>query len=206
MKMMQLGNQSELIKKLRETTGAGIMDCKSAIRDAGGDIEKAKEIIKKKGLDIAKKKVSREAKEGQVVSYVHFGGKVGVLVELNCETDFVSRTPDFNVLAKDIAMQVAAATPLYVSREDVPEEIIEKEKDIIREQIKGKPQAAADKIVEGKLNKWFSEICLLEQDFIKDSKQKIKDYLTSAIAKVGENIIIRRFVRFELGETLSKKQ
>ena len=190
----------DVIKQLRDRTSAGVMDCKRALADSKGDIEKAIEILRKRGIDTAVKKSGRETKDGMVSSYIHMGGKIGVLVEINCETDFVARTPDFNSFVKDVAMQIAAASPLYVSREDVPSNWTEKEKEIAKEQIKDKPPQVAEKIIQGKLDKRFQEICLLEQNFIKDDKQTIKDVLTAIIAKTGENIIIRRFVRFELGE------
>lgn len=190
----------EIVKQLRDLTNAGVMDCKRALADSGGDIEKAIEILRKKGVDTAAKKSGRTANQGLVNSYIHMGGKIGVLVEVNCETDFVARTADFTAFVKDIAMQVAAASPLYVKREDVPPAWIEKEKEIAGEQIKGKPEQVAEKIIQGKLDKRFQEICLLEQKFIKDDKQTVQEVLTALIAKTGENIIIRRFVRFELGE------
>ncbi|MBI4972110.1 MAG: translation elongation factor Ts [Candidatus Omnitrophica bacterium] len=190
----------EIVKQLRDRTGAGVMDCKRALGESKGDVEKAIEILRKKGIDTAGKKASRETKDGLVTSYIHMGGKIGVLLEVNCETDFVARTSDFGNFVKDIAMQIAAASPLHVSREDVPANWIEKEKEIALEQIKGKPPQVAEKIIQGKLDKRYQEICLLEQNFIKDDKHTIKDILTAIIAKTGENIIIRRFVRFELGE------
>ncbi len=190
----------EIVRQLRELTSAGIMDCKKALADAGGDLQKAVEILRKKGIDTASKKSIRQAKDGSIASYIHMGGKIGVLVEVNCETDFVARTEDFQNFVKDVAMQIAAASPLYVSREDVPAEWIEKEKEIAKEQIKDKPAQVAEKIVLGKLDKRFQDVCLLEQKFIKDDKQTIKDVLTAVIAKTGENMVIRRFVRFELGE------
>jgi elongation factor Ts len=185
--------------KLRELTGAGMMDCKKALGEAQGDLKQAQEIIRKRGLDIAKKKSTREAKEGQVVSYIHGGGKLGVLVEINCETDFVARNESFQLFARDIAMQVAAAHPLYVSVQDIPPAELEKEKSIFLEEVKGKPQNVQEKIVEGKLAKRFEDICLLNQKFIKDDSRTVQEYLSEMIAKIGENIVIRRFVRFELG-------
>lgn len=190
----------EVVKQLREQTGAGIMDCKRALGESKGDLAKAVEILRKKGIDTAGKKASRDTKDGLISSYIHMGGKIGVLLEVNCETDFVARTADFNNFVKDIAMQIAAASPLYVNREEVPAEWIAKEKEIALVQIKDKPPQVAEKIVQGKIDKRIQEICLLEQNYIKDDKQTIKDILTAIIAKTGENIIIRRFVRFELGE------
>lgn len=188
------------IVKLREKTGAGMMDCKKALTDSGGDIEKAIEILRKKGVDIANKKAARTTKEGAVGSYVHMAGKIGVLVEINCETDFVAKTDDFKHFVKDVAMQIAASRPLYVKREDVPQDVVEKEKHIMAATLNDKPKNMVDKIVEGKIGKFYKEFCLLEQPFIKDEKITIKDLLTGVIAKTGENIVIKRFVRFQLGE------
>jgi len=190
-----------MVKQLREKTGAGMMECKKALNEANGDFEKAIEILRKKGISAAEKRAGRAASEGIIGSYIHMD-KIGVLVEVNCETDFVARTDDFRTLVKDIAMHIAAANPRYLSREDVPAEVIEKEKEIYKEQIKGKPEHIVDKIVEGKLEKFYNENCLLEQIFVKDPEQKktIKDIVTEAIAKLGENIVVKRFVRFQLGE------
>ncbi len=192
---------AQMVKELRERTGAGMMDCKKALEEAGGDMEKAMEILKKKGIAKAEKKAAREAKEGIIGSYIHMGGKIGVLVEVNCETDFVARTDEFQQLVKDIAMQIAAMSPKYISVEDVPQEVVEKEKAIYREQAlaAGKPEKVVDRIVEGKLQKFFEEVCLLEQRFIKDDSKKVKDVITEAIAKLGENIRVSRFVRFQVG-------
>lgn len=190
----------DAIKKLREKTNAGVVDCKKALRDAGGDIDKAIEILRKQGVSLASKKAGRQAKEGRIESYIHLGGKIGVLVEVDCETDFVARNDDFKSFVKDIAMQVAASNPLYVKREEVPQEAIKKETDIIKAQLTGKPQSAIDKIIEGKLAKFYEEVCLLEQPFIKDMNLKVKDILASMIAKIGENIVTRRFVRYQVGE------
>jgi len=195
----------DVIKKLREKTGAGMMDCKNALKDAGGDADKALDILRKKGLARAKKKSSRTTKAGLVHSYIHMGGKIGVLVEVNCETDFVARNEEFKAFVKDMAMQIAASHPYFVKREDVPQGAIDKEKEIITAQIsesggKKKPPQVMEKIVAGKLDKYYEEICLLEQPFIKDPNVKINDLLTSLIAKIGENISIRRFVRYQLGE------
>ncbi len=196
---------SEMVKELREKTGAGLMDCKKALSDSNGDMEKAFDILRQKGLATAAKKSSRTASEGLIGSYIHMD-KIGVLVEVNCETDFVARTDDFKELVKDIAMHIAAANPSYVSREDVPADVVEREKDIYRAQVANKPANIAEKIVEGKLEKFFGETCLLEQVFIKDPEQKkrVKDLVTEKIAKLGENIVIRRFARFQLGEGLQK--
>lgn len=190
----------DAIKKLRDKTSAGVVDCKKALKESGGDIDKAVEILRKQGAVMASKKMGRSAKEGRVESYIHLGGKIGVLVEINCESDFVARNDDFKSFVKDIAMQIAASSPLYLKREDVPAEVIKKETEIIKAQVTGKPAAAIEKITEGKLNKFFEDACLLEQPFIKDTNLKVKDMLTSMIAKVGENIVIKRFVRYLLGE------
>ncbi len=192
----------DAIKKLREKTNAGVVDCKKALKESNGDIEKAIEVLRKKGVALASKKAGRQAKEGRVESYIHLGGKIGVLVEVNCESDFVARNDDFKTFVKNIAMQVAASNPLYVKKEDVTEAAIKKETEIIKAQLTGKPAGAADKIIEGKLTKFYEEVCLLEQPFIKDTGMKVKDVLTSMISKIGENIIIRRFVRYQAGEDL----
>ncbi|MDI3537992.1 MAG: elongation factor Ts [Bacillota bacterium] len=195
---------AEMVKALREKTGAGMMDCKRALEETGGDMEKAVEYLREKGLAAAAKRAGRTAAEGVIESYIHLGGKLGVLVEVNCETDFVARTPEFQELARDIAMQVAAANPQYLTREDVPAEVLEKEKEILRAQAlnEGKPEKVVDRIVEGRLEKFYSENCLLEQPFIKDPDKKVRDLLAEKIARIGENIVVRRFVRFQLGETL----
>jgi len=193
---------AELVKNLREKTGAGMMECKKALTESNGDFEKAIDILRQKGLASAQKKSGRTASEGLIESYIHMG-KLGSMVEINCETDFVARTDDFKNLAKDIAMHVAAANPLYLSREDVPQEVLEREKEIYRAQITNKPPQVVEKIIEGKLEKFYTDFCLLDQIFIKDAEQKlrIKDLVTEKIAKLGENIVIRRFVRFQLGES-----
>ncbi|SNR73301.1 translation elongation factor Ts [Desulfurobacterium atlanticum] len=193
---------TEKIKELRAKTGAGIVDCKKALQEADGDIEKALEILRKKGAAKAAKKADRATAEGIVVSYIHAGGKVGALVEINCETDFVARTDDFKALGHEIAMQVAAMNPKYVSREEVPAEIIEKEKEILKEQAlaEGKPEHIVEKIVEGRLNKFYSENCLLEQPWIKDDSKTIGDLVKEYITKLGENIKVKRFCRFGVGE------
>jgi elongation factor Ts len=192
------------VKELREQTGAGMMDCKKALTEAGGDMEKALDVLRKKGLAKAAGKASREASDGLVTSYIHMGGKLGVLLEVNCETDFVAKTEDFQQLVKDIAMHIAAAGPAYVTREDVPSDVIEKEKEIYASQVENKPPQVVEKIVEGKLEKFYSDTCLVDQVFVKDpdQKQKIRDLIVEKIAKLGENIVIRRFVRFQLGEKI----
>ena len=192
----------DAIKKLREKTNAGVVDCKKALRESNGDIEKAIEILRKQGAALASKKAGRQAKEGRIESYIHLGGKIGVLVEVDCESDFVARNDDFKSFVKDLAMQVAASNPLYVKKEDIPEVSIKKETEIIKAQLTGKPAGTIEKIVEGKLTKFYEEVCLLEQPFIKEPGMKVKDILTSMIAKIGENIIIRRFVRYQVGEEL----
>jgi elongation factor Ts len=199
---------AQLVKELREKTGAGMMDCKRVLTEAGGDFAKAEELLRKKGLAVAAKKSSRAATEGAVASYIHMGGKIGVLVEVNCETDFVARTDGFQALVKDIAMQIAAAAPLWVRREDVPPEIVAKELEIAKAQMRDqkKPEAILEKIATGKLEKFYEMNCLLEQPFVKDDKKKIQEVITDAVAKIGENIQIRRFARFVLGEGLQKKQ
>ncbi len=190
--------KTDLIK-LRQMTGAGISDCHSALKEALGDVKLAQDIIRKKGLDIAKKKSVREAKEGALVSYVHAGSKLGVLVEINCESDFVARNEIFQAFAKDIAMQVAAAHPLYVRPEEIPAADLEKEKKFFDEELGGKPEAIREKILQGKLAKRFEELCLLNQKFIKNDSVTVQDYLNETISKLGENIVIRRFVRLEVG-------
>lgn len=190
-----------LITQLRAKTGAGIVDCKEALTESNGNLTKAEEILRKKGLKTVAKKAGRSAKEGVIMSYIHAGGKVGVMVELNCETDFVARNEEFQALAKDIAMHIAASAPEYLRPEDVPPLVLEKEKEILRAQLKaeGKPEAMMDKIIEGKLAKFYEEHCLLKQVFIKDETKKIEDLLKEAIAKIGENIEARRFTRYILG-------
>lgn len=192
----------EMIKELRERTGAGVMEAKRALEEANGDIEKAVTILREKGVIKAAKKAGRTAKEGIIEAYIHTGEKLGVLVEVNCETDFVARTDEFKKLAKEIALQIAGMNPQYVSREDVPQEVIEKEKEIYRVQLKneGKPDHVIEKIIEGKLEKFYEEVCLLEQPFVRNPEIKVKDLVTEAISKLGENIVIRRFARFVVGE------
>jgi len=199
---------AQLVKELREKTGAGMMDCKKVLTEAGGDFAKAEELLRKKGLAAAAKKSARAATEGAVASYIHMGGKIGVLVEVNCETDFVARTDGFQALVKDVAMHIAAASPLWVRREEVPPEIVAKELEIAKAQMRDqkKPEAILEKIATGKLEKFYETTCLLEQLFVKDDKKKIQDVITEAVAKIGENIQVRRFARFVLGEGLEKKQ
>ena len=193
---------AETVRELREKTGAGIMDCKKALQESAGDMEKAVDFLRQKGLATASKKAGRVATEGLVGSYIHGGGKIGVLVELNCETDFVARTPEFQALVKDLAMQIAAANPRYVHREDVPEEEMERERKIYHQQAieSGKPEKVVGKIVDGKMERFFSETCLLEQEFIKDSDRQVGDLIKETIGRLGENIQVRRFVRFHVGE------
>lgn len=192
---------ADTVKELREQTGAGMMDCKKALNEAGGSVEKALDILRQKGLAMASKRAAREASQGLIGSYIHMG-KIGVLVEVNCETDFVAKTDDFQDLVKDIAMHIAASNPVYVKREDIPSEVIEKEKAIYASQVTNKPPQVVEKIVEGKLEKYYSDMCLVDQIFVKDpdQKKKIRDLIIEKIAKLGENILIKRFVRFQLGE------
>ncbi len=194
---------AELVRKLREKTGVGLMDCKEALKQSGGDMEKAIEYLREKGLAKLQKRSGRAASEGVIASYIHTGGKVGVLVEVNCETDFAANSKDFQEFAKDVAMQITAASPLYVRREEIPEDTIAKEKDLYKRQAldSGKPEKIIDKIADGKMEKFFQEICLMEQSFIKNPDITIKGLLEDLVVKIGENVIIRRFVRFQLGET-----
>jgi elongation factor Ts len=193
---------TENVKALREKTGVGMMDCKKALIESNGDMEKAVDILRALGLAAAARRAGRTAAEGVVDSYIHIGGKIGVLLEINCETDFVARNIEFQSFVKDIAMQIAASNPQYISREDVPDGIVEHEKEILKSQTlaEGKPEKVADKIVEGRLEKFFSEVCLIDQPFIKDPNKSIKDLLGEFCAKIGENIVIRRFTRYQLGE------
>lgn len=199
---------SGLVKELREKTGAGMMDCKKALTETNGDMEKAMEYLREKGIAKAAKKAGRIAAEGVVESYIHAGGRIGVLVEVNCETDFVAKTDDFKTFVKDVAMQIAAMNPKYVRSEDIPEEEVQKEREILRQQAlqEGKPENIVDKMVEGRLKKHFQEICLLDQAYVKDPDKTIDQLLKETIAKLGENINIRRFVRYEMGEGLEKKE
>jgi elongation factor Ts len=191
------------VKQLRDKTGAGMMDCKAALEESGGDLDKAIDILRKKGLAHAAKRAGRVAKDGIIGHYVHLGGKVAVLVEVNCETDFVARTPDFQTLAKEIAMHIAAASPTYVKREDIPADVLEKEREIYRAQFaaSGKPANVIEKIAEGKLESYYAQVCLLDQPSVRDPNLTIKQMVTAATAKTGENVTITRFVRFKLGET-----
>lgn len=191
---------AKVVGELREKTGAGLMDCKKALLEAGGDMAEAEVILRKKGVATAAKKAGREASEGLIEQYIHMGGRVGVLLEINCETDFVAKTDDFKSLAKDICLHIAASSPLSIRREDVDPNLVEKERDIARSQAEGKPPAAVQKIVEGKVDKFFSTVCLLEQPFVKNPDQTVQDVLNAQIAKLGENIVIRRFTRYQLGE------
>jgi elongation factor Ts len=199
-----MASSAGMVKELRERTGAGMMDCKAALDAAKGDLQGAVEYLRKKGLADAAKKAHREARDGVVASYIHPGSKIGVLVEVNCETDFVARTADFQQLVKDVCMQVAAANPIYVSRDEVPEAVVDKEREIYRQQMtdqKKLPQVI-DKIIEGKLDKFYTETCLLDQPFIKDSsgKIRIKDLVDQATAKLQERVVVKRFARFQVGE------
>ena len=196
------------VKELRERTGAGMMDCKKALTESEGDVEKAIDILREKGLAAAAKKAGRIAAEGLVESYIHGGGRIGVLVEVNCETDFVAKTDDYKELCRDIAMQIAAASPEYVRREDVPEDVLDRERNIARTAAinDGKPEKILDRIVEGRIEKFYKEVCLLEQVFIKDNEKNVQDYITGKIAKIGENISVRRFARYQVGEGIEKKQ
>ena len=193
---------AQMVKDIRDATGASFIDCKKALEETSGNVDKAVEILRVKGLAKASKKAGRDTPEGVVTSYIHAGGKIGVLLEVNCETDFVARNDEFQQFTREVAMQIAAANPTYVAEADVPEDIINKEKEIMKAQVveSGKPDNIADKIVEGKISKYFEENCLVNQIYIRDTKRKISDLLSELIAKVGENIQIRRFERFQLGE------
>jgi elongation factor Ts len=195
---------ASLVKELREKTNAGMMDCKRALTEANGDLAAAEDVLRKKGIASAGKKSSRVAKEGAIASYIHLQGKVGVLVEINCETDFVAKNDIFRDFVKDVTLHIAAANPLYVSREQVPEKLILAEREIYAAQVQGKPANIVDKIVDGKVEKFFSTVCLLEQPFIKNPDITIKDLLTAKIAELGENMIIRRFTRYMVGEDLGE--
>ena len=190
---------AQMVSALREKTGAGLLDCKKALAESNGDIDQAETILRKKGVASAAKKAGRTANEGLIESYIHLGGKVGVLIEVNCETDFVAKTDEFKSLCRDLCLQIAAASPVVVSRESVPEADLANEREIAAAQVAGKPPAAIQKIVEGKLEKYYSTICLLDQPFVKNPDQTVKDVLTERIAKLGENIVVKRFVRFQLG-------
>ncbi len=190
------------VKSLREMTGAGIMDCKRALTECDGDIDKAKDHLRKKGVAVADKKAARETSQGAVGHYIHMGGKVGVLVEISCETDFVAKNDDFQELLRDVAMHVAAMNPLCVSRDEVPSDVLDREKEIFRDQSikEGKPENILDKIVDGRVEKFYKERCLLDQAFVKDDSKTIQELVTAAIAKIGENIQVKRFARFEVGQ------
>jgi elongation factor Ts len=191
---------AESVKQLREVTGIGMMKCKEALEATGGDIEKAIEHLRKQGLKTAEKRAGRETSEGVIASYIHSNAKIGVLLELKCETDFVARNDEFRQLARDLCMQVAATRPIAVSKDQVPAEVVEKEREIYREQVKGKPPQAIEKIVQGKLDAFFKERCLLDQPFVKDPKTSVGDLIKSLVAKLGENITVNRFVRLQMGE------
>jgi elongation factor Ts len=188
-----------MVGNLREKTGAGLLDCKKALTEANGNVEEAITILRKRGVASAAKKAERATREGLVESYIHVGGKVGVMIEVNCETDFVARTDEFKSLCRDLCLQIAAANPACVRREDVPEADVAKEREIAAAQVQGKPPAAIQKIIEGKLEKYFSTVCLLDQPFVKQPEKAVKDIITEKIAKIGENIQVRRFVRYQLG-------
>lgn len=194
--------KADLVKELRERTGAGMMDCKKALTETGGDIEKAIIYLREHGLAAAAKKAGRATKEGRIEAYIHPGAKLGVLIEVDCETDFVANTEEYKHLCRELAMQVAAAGPRYVKREDMPQEEVEKEATILRNQAlaEGKPEKVIEKIVSGRLEKFYQEVCLLEQAYIRDAEKTVKDLINEYIAKLGENIVVRRFVRFRLGE------
>ena len=198
---------AKLVKDLREKTGAGMMDCKNALTEAKGDMDQAIVVLRKKGLASAQKKAARVAAEGMIGHYIHAGGKLGVLVEVNCETDFAARSEDFQVLVKDIAMHICAQSPLFVKREDVPAELLEKEKEIYKDQARGsgKPANIIDKIAEGKLESYYEMACLYDQKFVKDPNITVKDLINNLVAKIGENIQVRRFARFKTGEGLEKR-
>jgi elongation factor Ts len=200
-----MASSAEQVKELRERTGAGVMDCKAALEASKGDMQGAVEHLRKKGLADAAKKAHREARDGVVTSYIHPGSKIGVLVEVNCETDFVARTEDFQQLVKDVAMQVAAANPSYVARDEVPGAVVEKEREIYRQQMadQKKPPQVIDKIIEGKLEKFYAESCLMEQPFIRDpsGKTRLKDMVDQATSRMGERIVVKRFARFQVGES-----
>ncbi len=193
---------SEMVKELRVKTGAGMMDCKEALRASDGDFEKAIDFLRKKGMSAATKRSSKAAKDGTIASYIHMGGKIGVLVEVNCETDFVAKTDDFQAMAKDLAMHVAASNPTYVKAEEIPESALAREKEIYKSQLleEKKPEKIWDKIIEGKLKKFYEEVCLMDQKFIKNTEITVGTLINNMIAKTGENIVVRRFARFQLGE------
>lgn len=195
---------AQMVKELRDSTGAPFIDCKKALEEVSGDLEKALDILKIRGVAKASKKVGRDTPEGIVMSYIHAGGKIGVIIEINCETDFVARNGEFQAFAREVAMQIAASNPRYISKDQIPEAELEREKEVMKAQVleSGKPAEIAQKMVEGKIGKYYEEVCLLNQTYIRDAKLKIDDLLQALIAKIGENIKIRRFVRFQLGEPL----
>jgi len=197
-----VGITAQMVKELREKTNAGMMDCKKALTETDGDMDKAADWLRQKGLAVAAKRAGREASEGQVMSYIHAGGKLGVMVEVNCETDFTGKTDEFTQFAKDLAMQIAAANPVCIQPEDMPEDVLERERQVYRAQAleSGKPEKIVDKIVEGKLKKFYSEACLMNQPFVKDTDKTVEDLLNEMRAQTGENVTIRRFVRYQLGE------
>jgi len=199
---------AKMVQELREKTGAGMMDCKKMLTEAAGDMARAEELLKQKGMASAAKKSGRSATEGAVTSYIHLGGKIGVLLEVNCETDFAARNEGFQALVKDLSMQVAAAAPLYVRREEIPAELVQKELELVKAQLREqkKPEAMLEKIAAGKLDRYYSEVVLLDQPFVKDDKKKVADVIAEAVAKIGENIQVRRFTRFKLGEGIEKRQ
>ncbi len=194
---------AKIVMTLREKTNAGMMECKAALKEADGDLEKAETILRKKGTIKAEKKADRQTKEGIISSYIHMAGRIGVLIEVNCETDFVARNENFQAFVKDLSLHIAAANPKFLGREEIPESLIVKEREIAADQVKGKPEAIADKIIQGKIDKIFSEQCLLEQAFIKNPDQTIGDYVKSKISELGENLVVRRFVRWAVGEDLA---
>jgi elongation factor Ts len=195
---------SDVVKKLRDKTGVGMMDCKKALEETNGDFEKAVEALRKKGIDVANKRSGRQASQGTVAAYIHMGGKIGVLLEVNCESDFVAKSDDFNNFVKDVSMQIAAANPDWVTRDEVPQEVLDKEREILKDQAlkTGKPEKVIEKIVEGKLTKFYSERCLIDQHFVKDQDRTIKQLLDELMAKTGEKCLVRRFVRYQVGEDI----
>ena len=199
---------ADMVKQLRERTGAGMMDCKKVLTETEGNIDKAIDLLREKGLAAAAKKASRVASEGVVESYIHGAGRIGVLVEINCETDFVAKTDNFKTLARDVAMHIAASNPLYLKKEEVPEDVINHEREVLKAQAlnEGKPEKIVEKMVDGRIEKYFKEVCLLEQPFVKDPDKTVSQMITESIAKIGENISIRRFVRYQLGEGIEKEQ
>jgi elongation factor Ts len=194
---------AKIVMALREKTNAGMMECKAALKEAEGDLEKAEIILRKKGTIKAEKKADRQTKEGIIASYIHMAGRIGVLIEVNCETDFVARNENFQAFVKDISLHIAAANPKFLGREEIPESHLAKEREIATDQVKGKPEAIAEKIIQGKIDKIFSDQCLLEQAFIKNPDQTVGDYVKSKISELGENLVVRRFVRYAVGEDLA---